>query len=100
MFLVAGQPPMRGRDQFAAGFKEVLRRGRIDSSGEIQEVAVSGDLAYCWTQLTVTMMPNDGAPVHRAGPTLTIFRKQADGKWLLFRDAKLLTEDSKTFGNK
>ena len=31
------------------------------SWGEVQELQVSGDLAYCWTALTVRMTPLSGA---------------------------------------
>jgi ketosteroid isomerase-like protein len=38
------------------------------------------------------MTPKDGGKaVKRSGYTLTILRKQSDGKWLLVRDANLLT---------
>jgi ketosteroid isomerase-like protein len=36
------------------------------------------------------MTPPDGNPIHRSGYTLTILRKEADGKWRLARDANLL----------
>jgi uncharacterized protein (TIGR02246 family) len=90
VFLVPGHPPMRGRDAFAASFKG-LGKAHIEGKSEIQEVQVSGDWAYCWTQLTVTMTPPGGAPMRRTGPTLSILRKQPDGSWVMFRDANLLT---------
>ena len=31
-----------------------------------------------------------GAPVKRAGNTLSVLRKEAGGKWVLFRDANML----------
>lgn len=67
VFLVAGQPPMRGRDAFASSFKEVLKHGRLETSGEIQEIQVNEQFAYCWTHLSVTMIPNTGSPKHRWG---------------------------------
>jgi ketosteroid isomerase-like protein len=39
-----------------------------------------------------SMAPPGGTPIRRAGYTLTILRKEADGKWLLARDANLVTE--------
>jgi ketosteroid isomerase-like protein len=36
--------------------------------------------------------PPGGDPQHRAGDTLTILRKEADGRWRLARDANLLSE--------
>jgi uncharacterized protein (TIGR02246 family) len=93
VFLRAGQPPLRGRKAFAEGTRAALEKFRIESSGDVQEVRTSGDLAYCWTELTVSMVPRDGGPVsRRAGPTLTLLRKGRDGKWVVSRDANLLAE--------
>jgi hypothetical protein len=44
-----------------------------------------------WTKLEVTVTPTDGSSaIRRAGHTLSILMKQ-DGRWLLARDANLLT---------
>ena len=64
---------------------------RVEGTSDIRELKVLGDRAYLRNHLTVTMTPPGGAPVQRAGFTLTILRKQ-DGRWLLARDANLLTE--------
>lgn|SRR3989442_14538774 len=94
VFLTAGNPPMRGREAFAAGFQTVMQKFRIKSSSDIQELRVLGDWAYCWNHLSLTMTPvAEGAPVRRRGYTLTIFRKNADGAWVLFRDANLLAAE-------
>jgi uncharacterized protein (TIGR02246 family) len=93
VFLVAGQPPMRGRDAFAASFAGWQGKFRLETSCEIQETQVNGDLAYSWTKLSVTMTPVDGGPPNRrSGNTLTVLRKNAEGKWQIFRDANLLVE--------
>jgi uncharacterized protein (TIGR02246 family) len=52
-FLVAGHPPMRGRSTFERGLRGLLAHHRIESTSDVQEVDVSGTLAYCWTNLTV-----------------------------------------------
>lgn len=92
VFLQPGQPPMRGREAFAAGFQTALSMFSITSNSVVQEIEVSGDLAYCWTQLTVTITPKNGnPPKRRSGYTLTTFRKLADGQWVLSRDANMLT---------
>ena len=91
VFLVCGRPPMTGRSAFEQGFRSILKTHRIDSSGEIQECEVSGDLAYTRTMLTVRITPLSGGDANvRSGNALSIFRKQADGSWLLVRDANLL----------
>lgn len=90
VFVVAGRPPF-GKKEFAAG-QSALATHRIEARSEIQEVEVSGDLAYARTHLTVTMTPlAGGQPLRRSGATLSIFRRQDDGRWLLTRDANLLT---------
>jgi len=68
VFLVPGKPPMQGRSTFEKGLRGLLKSHRIDSRGDVQEVEVSDDLAYCWTLLTVRMMPLSGgdANVRRA----------------------------------
>jgi len=94
VFLQPGQPLMRGRDAFGAQFQAALQRFRIESSGEIQEIKMAGDWAYCWTHLSVHLTPlNGGSAMRRSGYTLSIFRKKADGAWVLFRDANLLTPE-------
>ena len=91
MFLVAGKAPLRGRDAFIDGLRRVLESHRIQSTGEVREVHVSGDLACCWTWLDVTMTPRAGGHPHRReGSTLSVFTKDATGTWRLFRDANLL----------
>src|SRR5438034_6940359 len=42
VFLMAGQPPMRGRDAFAAGMRGLLAQHRLVSNGTIEEIEVTG----------------------------------------------------------
>jgi hypothetical protein len=43
-FYVAGAAPIVGRASFERNLRELLKTSRIESSGEVQEVGVSGDL--------------------------------------------------------
>lgn len=96
VFLTPGMPPMQGRDAFGKALRELLRTHRIDSSGEAQEVQVSGDLAYSWTRLKVGIVPLAGGEFKtRAGNALSILRRQADGSWIMTRDANLLPPPDK-----
>lgn len=91
VFLVPGRPPMR-KAEFAALSRVPVGSPRpsIESTAEIQEVQVSGDLAFIQTKLSVVVTPPGAIqPVERAGHTLTVFRREG-GKWLLARDANLL----------
>jgi len=91
VFLTPGRPPF-GRDAFAAGFSSGRQQNQITCAGEFEEVVVAGDVAYTRGRLAVTMTPlTGGKSIQLTGYTLTVFSKQADGRWLLARDANLLS---------
>jgi uncharacterized protein (TIGR02246 family) len=89
VFMVPGREPF-GKDAFAAASKD-MQGARIEGTSDIRELQVLGDWAYLRSYLEVKMMPPGGNAVERSGYTLTILRKQPDGRWLLARDANLLT---------
>lgn len=90
VFLIAGQPPMVGRDAFAGGLRKVLADHAIDSNSIVDEVMVSGDLAFSRSRLEVTITSKHGqTPMRRSGHTLSVFKKEG-GKWRLIRDANML----------
>jgi uncharacterized protein (TIGR02246 family) len=91
IFLAAGAPPLAGRETFLDALRGVLARMRIESSGQVREVEVRGDLAWARSDLVVRMRPRDGGTaVTRTGPVLSVFRRDAGGAWQLHRDANLL----------
>jgi uncharacterized protein (TIGR02246 family) len=64
---------------------------RFETSSQIKEIKLLGDWAYLRNYLEVTMTPpGGGAPLRRSGHTLTILRKEPDGRWRVARDANLL----------
>lgn len=91
VFLVAGRPPF-GKQEFAAS-QGAMAGYTITGSSDVREVSVSGDLAYARSHLTVSIEAPKGETIRRSGPALTIFRRQPDGRWLLARDANLLTRE-------
>jgi uncharacterized protein (TIGR02246 family) len=91
VFMVPGREPF-GKEAFASQ-SEAMKEVRIDGRSDIRELKVLGDWAYLRNHIEVTMTPFSGKPLRRTGYTLTILRKQ-DGKWLLARDANLLTEQA------
>jgi uncharacterized protein (TIGR02246 family) len=94
VFLTPGQPPMRGREAFASGFKKALEQFRIESTSDIQEIQIVGDWGYCWNHLHIKMIPHgEGAPMRRSGYTLTLFTRKPEGAWVLFRDANLVMNE-------
>ena len=89
VFMVPGREPF-GKEAFA-NTSNNMNDVRIDGTSDIRELRVLGEWAYMRTHIRVTMTPLEGATVTRSGYTLTILRKEADGKWRLARDANLLT---------
>ena len=95
VFLGPGRPPMRKED-FAAATRENEGQRRIEGTADIQEIRVFGDWAYCWNQMTVAVHPaGGGEPARLAGPAMSVLRRKADGKWVIFRDANMVTPVSK-----
>ncbi|BBB69830.1 hypothetical protein UNDYM_5577 [Undibacterium sp. YM2] len=96
VFLVAGHPPMKGRELFAQNLRNILQTHHIASSSQIQEIVVQANLAYAWSYLQVEIIPKQaGQHMKRAGNVLSIWRLQADGKWRISRDANLLTLETR-----
>jgi len=96
VFLTAEFPPIVGRDAFLEMSKAGPKPFRIDFERELKELKIFGEWAYAWNHMVVTVLPVEGAsPVRRAGEILTVLNKEANGKWVLKRDANMLTKDSK-----
>src|ERR1700736_1191561 len=89
IFMGPGLDPF-GKEAFSATFKAFTGVG-FDMSSEIKEIKLLGDWAYLRNYLEVTMTPpGGGAPLRRSGHTLTILRKEPEGRWLVARDANPL----------
>jgi uncharacterized protein (TIGR02246 family) len=89
IFMVPGREPF-GKDAFAAS-SQSMKCFRLEGSADVSELKVVGDWAYLRKFIEITVTPPGGTPVRRTGYTLTIFRKGDDGKWLLTRDANLVS---------
>jgi uncharacterized protein (TIGR02246 family) len=95
VFLVPGQPPMKGRSSFERGLRALLTQHRIESTGEVQEVEVSGNLAYCWINLNVRIVHFQAATQRSAREAhypFLVNRQMAPGSWRM--DANLLSPAS------
>ena len=89
IFMVPGREPF-GKQAFAANSRS-MDGVRLEGSADIRELKVLGDWAYLRNFIEITITPAGGTPVRRSGFTLTILRKEPDGRWLLARDANLVT---------
>jgi uncharacterized protein (TIGR02246 family) len=89
IFMVPGREPF-GKEAFA-GAAQGMSNVEIEGTSDIRELQLLGDWAYLRNYISFTVTPPGGTPVRRAGWTLTILRKGADGKWRLARDANLVS---------
>jgi uncharacterized protein (TIGR02246 family) len=89
VFLTPGNPPMHRQD-FIAGSKSMAGKVTFEGHSEVQEITIAGDQAICWTNLEIIVTPAGGAPVKRAGNTLSVLRRGPDGQWRIWRDANML----------
>ena len=90
VFMVPGRDPF-GREVFEAAAGS---GPKMEGTNELVEVEVLGDVAFSRNHIELTVTMPGGEPVSRGGYTLTLYRKEADGRWRLFRDANLLTVKS------
>lgn len=80
-----------GRDLFPQGFRGGHAMFELRCVSEIEEVVVAGDVAYTRCHDSLSLKPRDGgAASAMAGYRLSIYRRQADGRWLLARDMHAL----------
>lgn len=96
VFLNPGRSAL-GRDGFSANFSAAHEQVRIRCISELEEVVIVGEVAYTRSRDSLTVSPRAGGEESRlAGDRMTIYRKQPDGRWLLARDANVLSPVVKT----
>ncbi len=94
VFMVPGQEPF-GREAFEAAVNQLsAARLQIDGTNDIVEIQILGNWAFTRNRIDLSITPPTGEPVRRTGYTLTLFRKEPDGRWRLARDANLLMAKS------
>ncbi|TMC39591.1 MAG: SgcJ/EcaC family oxidoreductase [Chloroflexi bacterium] len=90
IFLTPANAPITKQD-FAAGFREVAAKARIESTQEVKDLRVSGNIAYAWSYLTVVLIPKDGDKrSESSGHVLSVYQRSPSGSWRLSRDANLV----------
>jgi uncharacterized protein (TIGR02246 family) len=90
IFLTPGNSPM-DRQDFIAASKSMAGKITFEGHSHVHEITVTGDQAVCWTHLEITVTPlAGGAPVKRAGNTLSVLRRGSDNQWRIWRDANML----------
>ena len=88
IFMVPGREPF-GKDAFRAALERMKNAG-MTATSDIREINLAGDWAYIRNYIEITITPPAGNVMRRSGYTLSILRKQPNGKWVLWRDANLI----------
>jgi uncharacterized protein (TIGR02246 family) len=90
VFLNPGQAPS-DRAAFSANFSAAHREVRINCVSELEDVVVAGEVAYTRSRDALSVTPRSGGQTTQlAGYRITVYRKQADSRWLMARDAHTL----------
>ena len=92
LFITPGKEPF-GKKEFAASNSEV-QGFRMDADIDIKELKVLGEWAWMRSFLNVSFKPVEGDATKLSGHILTIFRKTAEGKWVIHRDANFVMPES------
>lgn len=80
-------PPVAGRTAIREKLRAVLAHFRFDMRIRTEEVRASGDLAFARGMYAATLAPKaGGATIPIDGKFLTIFLRQPDGSWRIYRD--------------
>lgn len=80
-----------GPEKIAAFYRTDLQQtGRIRGGALVEDgVTVSGGLIYEWGHAWLTVERKDGSRVRHGGQYLTVWRRTANGKWMIFRNLVL-----------
>ena len=92
LFITPNREPF-GKEEFTASNEE-MNDVRMETSIDIKEVKVTGDWAWMRSFLKVAITPVEGDTTKLSGHILTVLRKTADGKWVIYRDANFVTPES------
>ena len=88
VFMTPGRAPF-GKAEFAADV-ERMKSVAIDARAEVQEIEVFGPRAYIRNHVRVELASPGQAPKRVSGYAMSVFRKEADGRWRIARDANLV----------
>ena len=88
VFMTPGRAPF-GRAEFAADSGR-MKSVAIDARAEVQEIEVFGPRAYIRNHVRVELSSPGQAPKRMSGFTMSVLRKEADGRWRIARDANLV----------
>ena len=84
MMMMAGGPAWRGRTEIAANATKMFKSATVNLT--TNSVDVGGDYAIETGTYEMNMTPPGGKPVADKGKYVTVWKKQGDGSWKIYRD--------------
>jgi len=88
-----GSPPIEGKNALKQALSGFLETNSETVEHEIEEVEVSGQVAFTRVLESTTIWPRSGGNASSVtGMHLTILRRQPDGDWLIARDISSLID--------
>ena len=82
-----GAPAHRGRGEIGASLAKYVQSAKVsDYKYNTVSVDVAGDYAIETGSYEWTTTPKGGKPMHNKAKYLTVWKKQADGSWKIYRD--------------
>jgi uncharacterized protein (TIGR02246 family) len=92
VFMTPGRAPF-GKSEWVE-MSERMRGATLDGRAEVIEAETFGLRAYSRTRIEVVLTPPGGSPRRMSGYSMSILRKEVDGRWRIARDANLVTPES------
>ena len=87
MVMMSGMPAWKGKAGIEQNAKEMFAAVDVkDFKFTTDDVAVSGDLAVETGTYTMTITPKGGKAIPDTGKYITVWKRQADGTWKIYRD--------------
>ncbi len=89
-----GQPAMRGKAAIRDYFAPKLGTAEVEFLLDFEEIQVHGDVAHLVSKYWYLSVPKEGGDTLRdAGRSVLIYKKAADGSWLIYLDIDQQTPD-------
>jgi len=87
VLMFPGEPAWRGRGEIGANGAKLIQSAKFsEMKFTTASVDVAGDYAIETGSFEWTVTPKGGKPMPDKGKYLTVWKKQADGSWKIYRD--------------
>ena len=93
LFIVPGKEPF-GKEEFAASNKEQMKDTEMEAAIDIKEIQIADEWAWMRSFLDLTFTRQGEKPAKLSGHILTILQKNADGNWVIKRDANFVKPEA------